>query len=164
MYSFTRSLYCWHATRKNLKSFKCCFLTSWIIFFSLKNKPFRSSKRILLRHNKVFLDITDARYSYLGQFQLLEYITFVWFCLLFIVPQFGPLQELFPIMHHGGGLVTKSFLTLCNPMDCSPPSSSVRGILQARIVEWVAIFFSRNRTQVSCPGGRFFTDWAMRVN
>ena len=33
--------------------------------------------------------------------------------------------------------------TLCNPMVCSPPSSSVYGIFQARILEWVAIFFSR---------------------
>ena len=34
-------------------------------------------------------------------------------------------------------------LTLCNPMDCSPPGSSVHGILQARILEWVAISSSR---------------------
>ena len=34
-------------------------------------------------------------------------------------------------------------LTLCNPMDCSPPSSSVHGILQTRILEWVGIHFSR---------------------
>ena len=37
----------------------------------------------------------------------------------------------------------QSCLTLCDPMDCSPPGSSVRGILQARILEWVAIPFSR---------------------
>jgi len=40
-------------------------------------------------------------------------------------------------------LVTQSCLTLCNPMDCSLPGSSVHGILQARILEWVAIPFSR---------------------
>ena len=34
-------------------------------------------------------------------------------------------------------------LTLCDTMDCSPPGFSVQGILQARILEWVAIFFSR---------------------
>ena len=51
-------------------------------------------------------------------------------------------------------------------MDCSLPDSSVHGILQARILEWVAISFSResslprNQTQVSCTAGRFFTDWA----
>ena len=51
-----------------------------------------------------------------------------------------------------------------NPMDCSLPGSSVRGIFQRRILEWVAISFSmessrpRNRSQVSCIAGRFFTD------
>ena len=50
----------------------------------------------------------------------------------------------------------------CNPMDCSPPSSSVRAIFQARILEWVAISFSRessrsrDRTQVSHIAGRRF--------
>ena len=39
--------------------------------------------------------------------------------------------------------VTLLHLTLCDPIDCSPPSSSVHGILQARILEWVAISFSR---------------------
>ena len=40
-------------------------------------------------------------------------------------------------------LVTQSCPTLCNPMDCSPPGSSIHGILQARILEWVAYPFSR---------------------
>ena len=40
-------------------------------------------------------------------------------------------------------LVVHSCLTLCNPIDCSPPDSSAHGILQARILEWVAIPFSR---------------------
>ena len=57
-------------------------------------------------------------------------------------------------------LVGQSCLTLCNPMDSSPPGSSVHGILQAAILEWVAITFSRgsspprNRTRVSCIAGR----------
>ena len=38
--------------------------------------------------------------------------------------------------------VANSCLTLCNPMDCNLPGSSVRGILQARILEWVATSFS----------------------
>ena len=56
----------------------------------------------------------------------------------------------------------------CDPMDCSSPGSSVHGILQARILARVAISFfkgsaqPRNRTQVSCIAGRFFTDWATR--
>ena len=39
-------------------------------------------------------------------------------------------------------IVTQSCLTLCDPMDCSQPGSSVHGILQARILEWVAMPFS----------------------
>ena len=65
-------------------------------------------------------------------------------------------------------LVTQSCSTLCDPMDCSPPGSSVPGTLQTRILEWVAIPFSgvssqpRDQTGVSCITGRFFTVWATR--
>ena len=70
------------------------------------------------------------------------------------------------------------FPTLWDPIDCRLPGFSVlqylpqfaqtyvHGILQARILEWVAISFSResfplkNQTRVSCIAGRFFTDWA----
>ena len=64
--------------------------------------------------------------------------------------------------------ISQSCPTLCYPIDCNPPSSSVHEILQARILEWVAIHFSRgssqprDRTQVSCIAGRFFTVWATR--
>ena len=44
-------------------------------------------------------------------------------------------------------LVTQSCATLCDPMDCSLPVSSVHGILQARILEWVVILFSRASSQ-----------------
>ena len=52
----------------------------------------------------------------------------------------------------GGGfkvkvLVAQPCPTLCDPRDCSPPGSSVHGILQARILEWVAIPFSRGPSQ-----------------
>ena len=66
------------------------------------------------------------------------------------------------------GLVAKSCLTLCNPIDYSLPVSSVHGILQARILEWVAIPSSRgsskprDQTQVSNTAGGFFTVWATR--
>ena len=65
-------------------------------------------------------------------------------------------------------LITKSWLTLCDPMDCSMPGSSVHGISQARILEWVAISFCRGSswpkdgTQVSCIAGRLFTVWTTR--
>ena len=59
--------------------------------------------------------------------------------------------------------------TLCDTADCSPPSSSVHGILQARILEWVAISFSRgsssprDQTWVSCIAGRvLIIFWATR--
>ena len=61
-----------------------------------------------------------------------------------------------------------SHVWLCDPMDCSPPCSSVPGILQAGLLEWVAISFSRrssqprDRTWVSCIAGRPFTIWATR--
>ena len=42
-------------------------------------------------------------------------------------------------------LVALSCPTCCDPMDCSPPGSSVFGILQARILKWVAIFFSNDQ-------------------
>ena len=62
--------------------------------------------------------------------------------------------------------VTQSCLTLCNPMDCSLPRSSVHGVFQARVLEWVAISFSRgsswprDRTRVSHIIGRHCTIWA----
>ena len=62
-------------------------------------------------------------------------------------------------------LAALSCLTLCDPMDYSPPGSSVHGILRARILEWVAISFSRGSSRlnlVSHTAGRFFTIWATR--
>ena len=59
-------------------------------------------------------------------------------------------------------------LTLYEPMDCTPPGSFVHRILPARILEWVAIPFSRGssqpryQTRVSCIAGRFFTIWVTR--
>ena len=64
--------------------------------------------------------------------------------------------------------VAQSCLTLCDPMDYSPPGFSLHGILQARILEWVAIPFSRRssqpreKTRVSCIAGIFFTIWTTR--
>ena len=61
----------------------------------------------------------------------------------------------------------QSGLTLCYPMNCSPPGSSVPEILQARILEWVALLlrgssWPRRRTQVSHIAGRLFNFWATR--
>ena len=68
--------------------------------------------------------------------------------------------------------VAQSCLTLCNPMDCSLQGSSVHGIFQARVLEWVAISFSRGSSQpgdgthVSCIARRFLPlshQWSPRV-
>ena len=59
-------------------------------------------------------------------------------------------------------LVTQLCPPLCDPIDYSPPGSTVHGILQARILEWVAISFSRgssrprDRSRISCIAGIFF--------
>ena len=64
--------------------------------------------------------------------------------------------------------LTQSRLTLCHPMDCSLPGSSVHGILQTRLLGWVTMpssrgpSWSRDWTQVSRITGRFFTIWATR--
>ena len=62
-------------------------------------------------------------------------------------------------------LVTQSCMILWDHVVCSPPGSCVHGIFQARLLEWVAIPFSRgsflprDQTQVSCIAGRFFSVW-----
>ena len=64
--------------------------------------------------------------------------------------------------------VAQSCPTLCDPMDCSLPSSSVHGIFQAIVLEWIAISFSkgsfqpRDRTRVSHIVDRRFIVWATR--
>ena len=63
-------------------------------------------------------------------------------------------------------LVAQSCPALCDPQGYSLAGSSVRGISQARILEWIVIFFSRESSQtrdgtrVSCVAGRLFTIWA----
>ena len=60
-------------------------------------------------------------------------------------------------------LVAQLCLTLCDPMDCSPPGCFIHGVLQARILKWVAISFSRRSSQprdqtwFSHFAGRLFT-------
>ena len=62
--------------------------------------------------------------------------------------------------------VAQSCLTLCDPMDCSLPGSSIHGIFQARVLDWVAISGGssrpKDRTQVSRIVSRCFTVWATR--
>ena len=92
-------------------------------------------------------------YNIIRPFNTTELYTCKW---LMLVAQFSSVQSL------------SSVQLFCDPMDCSPPPSSVQRILQARILEWLAISYSRgfsqprDPTQVSCMVGRFFTLWATR--
>ena len=82
-------------------------------------------------------------------------------CVLWAVLRFGN-----TLCKHAKSL--QSCPTLCDPTDCSLPGSSVHGILQAGILEWVAVPSMRgfsqpmDRTQVSCIVGRFLTTWGTR--
>ena len=74
-----------------------------------------------------------------------------------------------PTVNSSSGSISCSVISdFCDPMDFSLTASSVHGILQMRILEWVAIPFSRisswpgDQTQVSCLGGRFFIFWTIR--
>ena len=69
---------------------------------------------------------------------------------LFGVAYFNSANTFFYVMKHCC-LVTRYVQLFCKPMDCSPPGSSIHGISYARILEWVAIFFSRESSQP--------TDW-----
>ena len=75
----------------------------------------------------------------------------------------GALSGVLLILSYCCFSVAQSCPTLCDPVDCSPPGSSVHGISQAKILEWVAISFSRgssrlrSRTHFSCIAGGFFT-------
>ena len=69
-------------------------------------------------------------------------------------------KSLSPVRHWSGlpfpspmneSEVTQSCPTLCDPMDCSLPGSSVHGIFQARVLEWVAIAFSESRSSLGIP-------------
>ena len=89
------------------------------------------------------------------------------FCLLRLFPNFKKAINECKVKV----LVAQACPALCNPMDSIPSSSSFHGILQAWILEWVAVAFSRGSskprdpTQVSCISGRFFYHWAIgKVN
>ena len=115
-----------------------CFLSSNInISLGVAVGP----KSRLWRFNWFSKTLVQLNYWLIRSSQL-KY-TLIWTSVLCLVTHWGP--------------------TLCDPMDCSLPGSSVHGILQARTLEWVAIPFSRgcswprDQTQISCFAGRFFT-------
>ena len=97
------------------------------------------------------------------------YSSSMYSCHLFLISS-GPLgpYNFYPLTSCVWSEIAQSCPTLCKPMDCSLPGSSIHGIFKARILEWVAISFSRRSsrprdwTQVSRIVGRHFTLWATR--
>ena len=91
--------------------------------------------------------------------------TFRWLCLYVY---YHWIYRLLSLVKVKWSEFAQSCLTLCDPMDCSPPGSSLHGILQARVLEWIAVSFSRgssqprDRTRVSLITGRRFNLWATR--
>ena len=101
-------------------------------------------------------------------------------CICFLIPgrseyylygnRFDQIEDLNEIIWNylSESEVAQSCPTFCDHVDCSRPGSSVHGILQAKILQWVASSFSRgssgprDQTQVSCIAGRRFNLWATR--
>ena len=104
--------------------------------------------------------------SYLSCISKQGFFGFLFVCLFWLF--FVCLFVFLPLEEVKWSEVAQSCLTLCDPMDCSLPGSSVHGIFQATVLEWVAIFFSRgasqprDQTRVSRTAGRRFTLWATR--
>ena len=105
-------------------------------------------------------------YSVNNQVKLLDYDGKVFYILIDFQSVIPMTEKEVKILSYKCGCeseVTRSRPTLCDPIDCSPPGSSIHGILQARILEWLASPFSRgssqprDRTWVSRIAGRFFT-------
>ena len=112
-------------------------------------------------------------------FWMVNSIALINFIMLVLVHCSSPLRDVWTHILSSPSISSLSMLpccvkslqlspTLCDPINCSPPGSSVHGILQARILEWAATLFSRgsswprDRTWVSHIAVRFFTVWATR--
>ena len=131
--------------------------------------PFIWCTTYLISFQKVkifFYFLKLARTCFVTFSQIIQTNMMIWCCYLNVMVygnESGPSVSLCMCM-----LVTQLCPTLCNPMDSSLPGSSVRGILQARTLEWIPIPFSkgsfrpRDQTWVSCVTGGFFTVWATR--
>ena len=89
-------------------------------------------------------------------------------CLFHVQKSTGWLKILFRNLSESESEATQSCPTICDAMNCSLSGSSVHGVFQARVLEWVAVPFSRGSsrprdwTWVSCIAGKFFTIWAIR--
>ena len=105
------------------------------------------------------LGVEDKEEEFLGWAFCISFLFLSLFKWHFVISTSGPFYLL-------KVKVAQSCPTLCDPIDCSPQGSSVHGILQARILEWVAVPFSKGSSQprdwihIFHTAGRFFIVWA----
>ena len=91
-----------------------------------------------------------------------QFVSLFWFSSSFCLSSYLPVDQ-------PQCVCTQSYLTLCSSVDCSPSGSSVLGVFQSRILEWVAISFSRGSSrprdwaQVSCISRWNLYFWPVRV-
>ena len=104
----------------------------------------RSSPFLLLKPQILALSFPCFSLSFISQICFACFLTlFKWInCAIFCSASFVRFMCI-AMKTYEKVSVSQSCLTLCDPKDCSPPGSSTHGILQARILEWVAISFSR---------------------
>ena len=129
-------------------------------------KPFSSAQKIFLKHlpfKKLFVYLFVFPHTYLNLWRLCR----VWYLMSIPFYRSSDFSKV-PLIINVKVLVTQPCPTLCNPMDYSSPGSLVHGILQARILEWVDIPFSRasspsrDWTQVFHIPGTYLTVWTTR--
>ena len=115
-----------------------CFFQNITYWEPYSMQPFRLASFTWQNVFKIHLYLSSFNSSVL----LITEFILLYGCTMVCLPVHLQKDSLIPSV-----LVAQSCLTLCDPMDCGPPGSSVHGIFQARILEWVAIPFSRGSFQ-----------------
>ena len=154
-------------------SFSCCYLIffqSHILFALQSSVLIFEHYILLLLHSKCPSSGSQSSIPFPPS-HYMKYLS-SWYCWCFYPVQFEFCFWNFffreVLVYWSESEVAQSCPTPCNPMDCSLPGSSVYGIFQARVLEWVAISFSRRSSQprdwslVSHILGKCFTVWANR--
>ena len=135
------------------------FLNSWNAFDLQDRVSFSTERSLLFTLDKSFHEWTPLNLPFITSYLCISSSSCI---------KHSPVNCLESFLHQVIEYITQSCPTLCNPMDCGLPGSLVHGIFQARVLEWVAISFSRgsslpsDRTRISCIVGRRFTIWATR--
>ena len=123
------------------------YFPEWRHCFTRKNttiklKAFKSNKMLDNQHFISKFKLHSCKYQIFYWKKCAVYFnginTHLWFLMIIWLTEIF----LFELVEVKWSEVTQSCPTLCDPMDCSPPGSSIHGVLQARILEWVAISFS----------------------